>query len=241
MENNKLMFIPKVLATLLMFFCLAAPSVQAAESFDIDLKELRPAPVAKPVPKQQNLEIDIKELKATKAKKNKPKTVKRKTEPKVVPETVTEPVLQKVEPVNEPVKPVEVPIVEVSVTYAEACGMTRQVAEKLGILVTAPALDLGSQVFTARYENASIAVVCDPTPAELITYGRLLGMREEQLLVLARNDSSRTAIEKLAKKLGLTYKNIASEGPEVLPQDYLFLKPGQPGREIKLTIYPAVP
>lgn len=69
MENDKPMFIPKILATLFMFFCLAAPFVQAAENFDIDLKELRPAPVTKPVPKQQNLEIDIKELKATKAKK----------------------------------------------------------------------------------------------------------------------------------------------------------------------------
>lgn len=159
----------------------------------------------------------------------------------MAPETVTEPALQKVEPVNEPVKPVEVPIVEVSVTYAEACGVTRQVAEKLGILVTAPALDLGSQVFTARNENASVAIVCDPTPAELITYGRLLGMREEQLLVLTRNDSSRTAIEKLAEKLGLTFKNIASAERESLPQEYLFLKPGHPGQEIKLTIYPAVP
>ncbi len=235
------MFILKFLATLFTIFFMAASSVLAAESFDIDLKELRPAPVAKPAAKQQNLEIDIKELKAVKAKKSKPKSAKRKAEPKVAPEAIPEPVLQKVEPVKETVKPVDVPVPEVSVTYAEACGLTRQVAEKLGILVTTPELDLGGQVFTVRYESVSLAVVCEPTPAELITYGRLLAMRGEQLLVLARTDSSRMAIEKLSAKLGLIYKNISSAGPDSLPQEYLFVKPGQPGREIKLTIYPAVP
>ena len=235
------MFIPRVFATLFTILFLDASSVFAAESFDIDLKELRPAPVAKPVSKQQNLEIDIKELKAVKTKKSKPKSAKRKTEPKLVPEAAAEPVIQKVEPVSEPAKPVDVPILEVSVTYAEACGMTRQVAEKLGILVFPPPLDLGGQVFTARYESVSVTVACDPTPAERITYGRLLSMRGEQLLVLARTDSSRTAIEKLTEKLGLSFKNTGSAGRDSLPQEYLFVKNGQPGREIKLTIYPAVP
>jgi hypothetical protein len=235
------MFILKFLATLFTIFFMAVSSVFAAESFDIDLKELRPAPVTKPAAKQQNLEIDIKELKSVKAKKSKPKKAKRKTEPKVASEAVPEPVLQKVEPVKETVKPVGVPVPEVSVTYAEACGLTRQVAEKLGILVITTELDFGGQVFTARHDSVSVAVVCEPTPAELITYGRLLAMRGEQLLVLARTDSSRMAIEKLSAKLGLIYKNTSSAGPDSSPQEYLFVKPGQPGREIKLTIYPAVP
>ncbi len=235
------MFIPKVFATFFIIFCMAASSSMAAESFDIDLKELRPAPVAKPAVKQQNLEIDLKELKAVKAKKSKPKTGKRKAEPKAVPEAAAEPVIQKVEPVNELVKPIVIPILEVSVTYAEACGMTRQVAEKLGLLVSPPTLDLGGQVFTARNESVSVTVVCDPTPAELITYGRLLSMRGEQLLVLARNDSSRVAIEKLTESLGLSFKVTVPSQLDALPQEYLFVKSGQPGQNIKLTVYPAAP
>jgi hypothetical protein len=235
------MFISKFLAQLFTIFCLTASSVLAAESFDIDLKELRPAAVAKPASKQQNLEIDLKELKAVKAKKSKPKSAKRKVEPKVVPEAVAEPVLQKVEPVNEQVKPIDVPILEVGVTYAEACGLARQVSEKLGILVSPPALDLGGQVFTARDENVSVTVVCDPNPAELITYGRLLSMLGEQLLVLDKKDSSRVAIEKLAESLGLSFKVTGAAKLDSLPQEYLFVKSGQPGQEIKLTVYPAVP
>lgn len=235
------MSISRILASQLALFFLAVSSVLAAESFDIDLKELRPAPVVKPAAKQQNLEIDIKELKATKAKKSKPKTVKRKPAPKVEPEAVSEPVLQKIEPVAEPVKPVDATVPEVNVTYVEACGMIRQVAEKLGVLVFPPTLDLGGQVFTARYEGVSVTVACDPAPAELITYGRLLSMRGEQLLVLSGNDSSRTAIEKLSEKLGLSFKNTGSAGRDSLPQEYLFAKSGRDGREIKLTIYPATP
>lgn len=240
-RENKLMFIPRVIVALFTIFYLAISSALAAESYDIDLKELRPAPVAKPASKQQNLEIDIKELKAVKAKKSKPKSVKPKTEPKVVPESVPEPVPQKVDSVSEPIKLIDVLIPEVSVTYAEACGMTRQVAEKLGILISHPTQDLGGQTFTARYESLSVTVVCDPTPAELITYGRLLSMRGEQLLVLARTDSSRIAIEKLTEKLGLSFKNIGSAERDSLPQEYLFVKKGQPVREIRLIVYPAVP
>lgn len=322
---------PNTITTLIALIVFSATSGMAAESFDIDLKELKPAkaakpsakPAVKPAVKPQSLEIDLKELKATRPKKSKHKNVKKKQETKsasavieaeqakagksvytvrpgdhlalilvqhyglsevearrLMPEimrinSISSPQKvavgqrliiplplasvqqakkeatapretqdlpqQKTEPVKPDVPAAETPLLNVDLTYVEACSLARQVSEKLGLLLVKPSLEVGGSAFSARYEDIVVTVVCDPAPAEAITYQRLLGMKGEQLLVVASNSSARQVIDSLAESLGLTYRMVGAGRQDTLPLKYVFTDTAPARPEMQLTISAAAP
>jgi hypothetical protein len=292
------------LTALSLSLLLAATPCLAADKFEIDLKELRPAAAAKPAPGPQSLEIDLKELGGTKAKKSKSKSVKRKpdkSEPAVPASVVgnaerssyvirsgehlalvlvqhyglTEvearrlmPEIMRINGISSPQKisvgqkliiplpyPADKPSEKavaatqtsaersaetIAITYSDACSFAAELAEKLGLLVTPPSLEVGGKVITARHEALSVTLACDATPAEAFTYQRLLTLKGEQLMLLGRKDPAGLVLEKLAGHLGLKFM-VPAPTVSQAGQQYLFSATASGRSEKVLNIFTAAP
>ena len=129
---------------------------------------------------------------------------------------------------------------EIVAKPAQPCLLTREVAEQLGVSISALSTFLGAESISLYHENIKVAVVCGLAPAEAYTVGRMLALQGVKLLAFKTDEEPRNVVEALAAGLGIPFSLSTSESSSELPLTYLF--PGaSAGKDLILTISAPIP
>ncbi|MBC7964009.1 MAG: LysM peptidoglycan-binding domain-containing protein [Steroidobacteraceae bacterium] len=126
----------------------------------------------------------------------------------------------------------------ISIVSAPPCKLARDLADKMGLLATAPTGILGTETVGAVHAGRVITVACGLSEAEQYTYERLLARSGKLLLVFDGDESAENVVEELASSLGLEFHKGEAVATEQRPT-YVFAPFGVRTQELQLTILPA--
>jgi hypothetical protein len=128
---------------------------------------------------------------------------------------------------------------KVVASASQPCPLARNVAEQLGVSVSAFFSFLDAESISVSYADLKVAVVCGLAPAEAYTLERLLARHGVKLLVFKGDETPRIVIEELANRLGISFRLSNPDTATELPLTYLF-PTANSGKDITLTIRPDV-
>lgn len=120
------------------------------------------------------------------------------------------------------------------------CPLARTVVEQLGLQIPLIKPQPNAASFAAGNAGLKLVVACDLSAAEAYTYGRLLAHSGAQLLAFRGDEPPRRVIEELAGQLGLSFRLEDPAAMDDLPLTYVFPAEGAGGKDLRLTIRPAV-
>ena len=129
---------------------------------------------------------------------------------------------------------------EVAVTPSQPCRMASEVAEQLGVRVSALSPFLDAESISLSYKTLEVVTVCGLGTAEAYTLERLLARHKIKLLYFKADETPRNVIEGIAETLGISFEVLNSDKAVDLPLSYLFHAVVD-GKDLNLKIGPALP
>lgn len=129
---------------------------------------------------------------------------------------------------------------EVAVAPSQPCRLASEVAEQLGVRVSALSPFIDAESISLSYKTLEVVTVCGLGTAEAYTLERLLARHKIKLLYFKADETPRNVIEGIAETLGISFDVLNSDTAVELPLTYLFHAVID-GKDLKLKIGPALP
>ncbi len=127
---------------------------------------------------------------------------------------------------------------EIAVNRSRPCLLAREVAEQMGVSVTALPPFIEAEGAGMSYDALKVTVICGLDPAEEYTFRRLLTTHGARLLFFKADETPRSVIESIAGTLGISFRLTSADTTAELPLTYLF-PAAIDGKDLRLTIFPA--
>ncbi len=129
---------------------------------------------------------------------------------------------------------------EVAVAPSQPCRLAREVAEQLGVRVSALSPFIDAESISLSYKNMEVVTVCGLGTAEAYTLERLLARHKIKLLYFKADETPRNVIEGIAETLGISFDVLNADKAVELPLTYIFHAVID-GKDLNLKIGPALP
>lgn len=129
---------------------------------------------------------------------------------------------------------------EVAVEPGHPCLLAREIAELLGVRVSALSPFIEVESINLSYKALEVVTFCGLGTAEAYTLERLLANHKIKLLYFKADENPRNVIEGIAKTLEISFDVLNADTDVELPLIYLFHSVID-GKDLNLKIVPALP
>lgn len=129
---------------------------------------------------------------------------------------------------------------EMAAAPSQPCLLASEVAEQLGVRVSALSPYIDADSISLSYNNIEVIAVCGLGTAEAYTVERLLARHNIKLLSFKTDETPRSVIERIAETLGISFDILNTDKNAELPLTYLFHAVID-ANDLSLTIRPDLP